>query len=220
MLKNVKSLPPHQTRGLYSILEQAHIYLFLQNLVSSRSRKKKFLLQYAGPLDSLRIADVGCGPGNICSLLPPNCFYVGIDLNHDYIQTARRQYPDRTFLYGDARALRPTSELAFGTFDRVLAFSVLHHLGDAEVESFLKQAARLLRPDGFLLTVDGALTKRQNILARWLIKHDRGAMARTPEQYEALLSSTFRICKSEVRTDLLRVPYTHYICQASNPREV
>ncbi len=214
----MKQTSPHRTLGLYSLLGQAHVYSLLQNLVSSQRRRKTFLEQYAGSLHSLRIADVGCGPGSVCDLLPSDCFYVGIDVNQDYIRAAQRMYSNRIFLHGDVRTLSATSHLALGSFDRVLAFSLLHHLDDEEALSFLKQAARLLRPDGFLLTVDGALTKPQNVFARWMIKHDRGSMVRTPERYEELLSSVFATCRSEVRTDLLRIPYTHYICKASHPR--
>jgi SAM-dependent methyltransferase len=215
----LKNSSPHQTHGLYRILGHARVYSILQDLVSSQQRRKEFLSRYVGSLHSLHIADVGCGPGTITGLLPPDCIYVGIDVNLDYIQAAKRMYPDRIFLHGDVRALSDSSQLVMGSFDRVLAFSLLHHLDDDEAISFLRQAARLLRPEGFLLTVDGTITKPQNIIARWLIKHDRGAMVRTPEGYEELLSSVFITCRPEVRTDLLRIPYTHYICKASNPRE-
>ncbi len=187
-------------------------------MVSSRERRKNFLSQYVGSLHSLRIADVGCGPGSIVGLLPPDCYYVGVDVNYKYIRAAKRMYPNRIFLHGDVRALKNSSELPVSSFDCVLAFSLLHHLKDDDAKIFLRQAARLLRPDGFLLTVDGALTKPQNVFARWIITHDRGSMVRTPERYEELLSSVFATCRSEVRTDLLRIPYTHYICKASHPR--
>jgi SAM-dependent methyltransferase len=142
----------------------------------------------------------------------PDVDYTGVEPEERYIAQARRQFGDRArFILGTASS---TILDDLGTYDIVLAVAVMHHLDDGEARELLRLARRALCPGGRLVTVDCCYTDEQSSVARFLIGLDRGRHIRTPEHYERLIGGFFPSCSSTVRHDLLRVPYTHFICEA------
>jgi SAM-dependent methyltransferase len=162
-----------------------------------------------------RVLDIGCGPVAILSRLPADVDYVGLDLDHRYIEEARLRYGNRGSFY--VRALTPQAIDDLGTFDVVLSIGVLHHLDDDEADTVFASAAKVLRPDGRLVTVDGAIVKARNPVARVLLKLDRGRHDRSPEAYLALARRYFPDSTAFVFHDLLGVPYTHCLIEAQAP---
>lgn len=53
-------------------------------------------LNAAGPIEGKSVCDVGCGYGDLLRFLPP-CRYLGVDVNEEFIDAAREQWPDRWF---------------------------------------------------------------------------------------------------------------------------
>ena len=102
-----------------------------------------------------------------------------------------------------------------GTFDLVMAIGVIHHLNDAQAAKLFELARRVLRPGGRLVTFDGCYVPRQSRIARWMLAHDRGRFVRTQEEYLRLASAHFSKVESQIRHDLLRIPYTHLILRCS-----
>jgi hypothetical protein len=66
-----------------------------------------------------------------------------------------------------------------------------------------------------MVTIDPALTTPQHWMARLIIRNDRGRHVRSATEYELLVRPAFSKVVMEVRTDLLRLPYTHVIMQCS-----
>ncbi|SDT99769.1 Methyltransferase domain-containing protein [Amycolatopsis keratiniphila] len=88
------------------------------------------------------VIDVGCGAGLAVSELSARGFRaVGVDLSEEMIDEARRRWPERDFLLGDAYAL-PVD----GGFAGYRADKVFHEL--AEPELALAEARRVLVPGG------------------------------------------------------------------------
>jgi SAM-dependent methyltransferase len=197
-----------KNRGLYGLLARAGIYSRIQNLLGGEDAKRLFAAQYIKPERENRIVDIGCGPASILPYLG-EVSYVGIDPQDSYIQAARTRYGRYgTFIHG--RIDEVADRLEEGA-DIVLAIGVLHHLDDEQARALIRVARRVLKPKGRLVTFDAALTRPQHPIARILARLDRGRNVRLPEDYLALARTSFDRVDADLRTDLLRIPYTHFI---------
>ena len=72
-----------------------------------------------------------------------------------------------------------------------------------------------LRASDELHALDGTLIPGQSTIARNLVLRDRGQNIRTPEAYAGLARQAFTEVTCDIRTDMLRVPYTHCILQCT-----
>jgi len=130
-----------------------------------------------------RVLDVGCGPGTNATHFAASD-YVGVDVNPDYVEDARRRHPGE-FIVADASHLEGRVE---GTFDFVLVNSLLHHLDDATVERTLTGLVPLTAPDGFVHVLELCRPSGAGI-ARALARADRGAFPRPLAEWRELLES-------------------------------
>jgi SAM-dependent methyltransferase len=123
---------------------------------------------------------------------------------------ARRRFPHATFIC-DRISEYTLPQRSY--FDVVLALGVIHHLDDVEALQLFDIAYQALKPGGKLVTCDGVHAKGQSSSARYLIRRDRGNYVRDEEGYLRIASRVFRNIKSTIRSDLLRIPYTHLIME-------
>ncbi len=96
-----------------------------------------------------RALDIGCGTGKQISLAPEGTESVGIDLSHPMLRQANRNVPGRC-VHGDATAL-PFDD---AEFDLVYTQLALHEKETEVVDGLLREARRVLSPDGRLVVVD------------------------------------------------------------------
>ncbi|HYG65837.1 MAG TPA: class I SAM-dependent methyltransferase, partial [Thermoanaerobaculia bacterium] len=139
--------PAHRSRGLYRLLEPAAAYELLQRLVGAGPARGRFVQEILRPRPGDRLLDIGCGAGGLLDALPDHVAYVGYDLNPRYIESARRRHGARGEFH-QARAGEPPAEMLAGTFDLVVAKSILHHLDDREAGELMEVARRALKPGG------------------------------------------------------------------------
>lgn len=194
---------------LCSALNVPLLYRIFWNLIGGPAYIKAYVDQYVKPQADCRILDIGCGPGNTVPYFPA-AEYVGFDPDPNYIETARRRFPQATFVCDrvSAYSLGQRSH-----FDFALALGVVHHLNDAEAVQLFQTAYQALKPGAKLVTLDGVLVPGQSAAARYLVLRDRGHFVRTEEGYRRLASQVFSQVKANVRHDLLRIPYTHLILE-------
>lgn len=205
----------HRSTGLYRIFESAAIYEGFQRLLGSDASRRRFVREFLRPFPGARILDIGCGTGAILDHLPTNVDYVGYDLNPKYIENARRRYRGRGRFFC-ARVEEAPDEP--GGFDMVLATAILHHLEDSEADRLIARAHRHLRPGGSLVTLDPVRHPGQSRVARLLVALDRGRRVRTPEGYRELAEAHFPSVETRLLTDLLPIPYSHFLMRASKQR--
>lgn len=215
---SVEAAPPaHVTRGLRRVLEAPAVYRFLQRRLGTDCGRRCFVRDFIRPFAGARLLDVGCGPAAILGALPPEVDYVGCDLNPAYIRSARETYGARgQFFCADLTGADSLAGNA-GGFDIILASALLHHLDDDAASRLCAGAHALLKPGGRLITLDGVYVPGQPWLARYLLAKDRGQAVRTPEGYLRLLGSWSGEVQATVRSDLMIVPYTHFIMVATKP---
>ena len=205
-----------RTGGIRAPLSSARVYSAFVGLVGGGSRgKRRFVDEYLRPKPGDEVLDIGCGPAAILESMPTDVYYVGIDVSPTYVAAARRRFGDRAeFRCADVRE----ADLPARSFDLVLAMGVLHHLDDEGARALLRLAARVLRDEGRMVTLDGAFVSDQSRLARWVVSRDRGTSIRSPSGYEALAEPFFAKVEQTIRHDLVRIPYTHSIMRCSAPR--
>ncbi|MFT3882725.1 MAG: class I SAM-dependent methyltransferase [Gemmatales bacterium] len=163
-----------------------------------------------------RVLDIGCGPGDILSVLPDDVQYVGVDLSPSYIKKAQAKFGSRgTFLCCAVDAVNP-DEIG-GKFDLAMANGVVHHLNDDEAKALFRLSATKLKPDGRFCSFDGCFTEKQHWFARWMLRNDRGRFVRKQPAYEALAATAFSSVNATIVHDLTNIPYTHIILECRNP---
>jgi len=196
--------------GVRSALSLPAVYRAFINLAGGDRAYREFVGRYARPRPGDHVVDIGCGTGHLVLFLP-GVDYVGYDADPDYIDAARRRYGRKgSFFLAGVGSPPPLPDHGF---DLAIAFGVIHHLGDAAAGALFRDARALLMPGGRLVTCDGSYAEDQSRVARWLIAHDRGQAIRTQGTLEALARTHFTDVRSDVRHDLLRIPYTHVILE-------
>lgn len=197
-----------------SVLGRAAFYRCYRTLViSSEYHSKLRALLELRP--GSRVLDLGCGTGDLLESLPGDIDYVGIDASERYIEAARRRYKDHHQF--QVRRIGAGEVTPAEGFDAVIACGLLHHLDDSDADELADTAYRALRPGGTVTTIDPVLLAEAPLLAKILIRWDRGAHVRTAHQYERVFARVFPDVEVIVRDDLLRVPYVHAIVRARRP---
>jgi ubiquinone/menaquinone biosynthesis C-methylase UbiE len=199
--------------GAYRLITIPSIYKMLMFSLGADKAIARYVDDVLQPRAGMKILDVGCGPANVLSYLPP-VDYTGIDLNEKHIACARQRYGDRgRFIVGNAANDLKQEE---NTFDLINVSALLHHLGDSEAVSLFTSLKRLLKENGRIVTIDNVWLPKQRVALKLINKLDSGINIRTPEGYLGLLSGLGFDIQTRVFHDLLRIPYDHFIMIAHN----
>ena len=99
-----------------------------------------------GDRRDLRILDAGCGTGGNLRFLARYGQVFGIDLAREAVAPGAQHLPG-VLVQGSVLDL----PYATGSFDLVTSFDVLYHRAVADERVALREAARVLRPGGYLL---------------------------------------------------------------------
>lgn len=185
------------------------MYRLLGRLIGPRARAT-YAGEYVRARPRDRILDVGCGPADILSHLP-EVSYLGFDISPRYVEAARANFGNRGQF--ECRSISDPNGIESESFDLVLANGVLHHLPDSEAIHVIAIAHTCLRVGGRLVTLDGCFVPGQRSLARAMLRLDRGRYVRSGEAYQHLAKTRFQNVQLHIRSDLLRIPYTHAIME-------
>ncbi|GAB09713.1 putative methyltransferase [Gordonia araii NBRC 100433] len=110
-------------------------------------RDRDLVASWARDIDG-PIVDVGCGPGQWTAFLHDDgASVVGVDPVPEFIDEARRRYPDAHYAVGRAGAL----DFPPGSKAGILAWFSLIHVDPAALDPVLDDVARVLKPGGRLL---------------------------------------------------------------------
>lgn len=132
----------------------------IRSLYVAESDVEAAILEAAGPGPFRRLLDLGSGTGRMLKLLGPHADKsLGLDLSQQMLNIARaeavRAGLEVELRHGDIFGTRLPSEFA----DLVVVHQVLHYLGDPAAA--VKEAARIVAPDGRLIIVDFAPHKHE-----------------------------------------------------------
>jgi SAM-dependent methyltransferase len=120
-----------------------------------------------------KVADVGCGPGQVgAHLATLDLDVIGIDLSPGMVEVARTRYPDLEFRVGDMIAPGGLGAPDAAWAGAVCSYSIVHFGASERVLAFT-ELARVIRPGGWLLlgfhtsTADHATGERSHIDDWW-----------------------------------------------------
>ncbi|PWB38776.1 MAG: hypothetical protein C3F02_01650 [Parcubacteria group bacterium] len=130
--------------------------------------------------------DIACGTANAARYVRGQ--YTGIDLNDNYLDYARHQYPRAKFLCLDFNDLKFDEKY----FDCTIVTNFIHHLSDTELGQLLYKIRYFTR-DRMILS--DLLPNQLNFLAKILYNLDQGNNIRTAENQEKIISRYFKIEK-------------------------
>ena len=193
-------------------LEISSVYAKLMNFLLGGNTYTTLVSEYIKPTNGCAVLDVGCGPAAILDFLP-SVKYVGLDHNPKYIAAATKKFGAKgTFICAGVDQL---NDHGLQTFDRIIILGVMHHLDDQQLTQLMRSLKDRLNRDGVLITFDVAYEDKQNLIAKFLAKNDRGKFVRTKDQYLEFISPTFSVEQADLHHDLLRVPYTHLLTRST-----
>ncbi len=195
------------TSGLRSILSLPIIYNLLQSLMGGKSSRDDFSKNFIKPKCGMTILDIGCGPAEILKSMP-RVNYFGFDINANYIDRAKKTFGDA----GRFNCEILTEEIltTLPPFDIVLALGLLHHLDEDKAIEVLKLASLALKPGGRFISIDPCWDHSQNLIAKLLIRFDRGQNVRDDNGYKKLVGAVFPMMNIEIKHTKW-IPYTHCI---------
>ncbi|MFJ6530966.1 methyltransferase domain-containing protein [Microbacterium sp. NPDC091662] len=167
----------------------------------------------------LRILDVGAGGGDLCRLLAWRLRHDGLDAEITALDADERAIRwasahDRGAGIRYRRALTTELVAAGETYDVVLSNHVLHHLGDAELRTVLRDSVQLAAPDGLVSHHDIARSRMAHVLfdaATWPIS--RTLLADSFIREDGLIS----IRRSYTVSELAAIAPTDWIVRGGVP---
>ena len=133
-----------------------------------------------------RVLDVGCGPGTNARHFG-NSEYLGIDMNEQYIESAKRRYGDRFVAADAAEFVAKPSE----RFDFILVNSFLHHIDTPTTRRILSNLARLLTEDGHIHMLEPELPPSASV-ALFFARSDRGKFVREKQEWTEIFQEAFQ----------------------------
>ena len=136
-----------------------------------------------------KVLDAGCGFGHLAKYFD-QCDYTGVDIDPERIEWAKKNIGEtdrRRFRVADIS----NTGFGSGSFDKVLAYGLLHHLSDEQAGSCLKEFSRVCKGD---IVFSDPVYSRFHLVNNLLCRMDRGEYVRDKKGYLDLCgrSLTFR----------------------------
>lgn len=191
---------------IYNFINNPLIYKIIQGVMSGTSFRNSIIKKNITK-KNLKILDIGCGPAQILEHIP-QCDYYGYDIDRRSIQYAKKKYHQKNYHFY-CKKFNKTELKKLPKFDFIIFFGILHHLSNKEVHEILKLCKKIMKKNSKLLTEDPILLENQNVVAKFLIKKDRGLNVRKKREYIGLLKKHFKKIKNKVIHQYF-IPYTWF----------
>lgn len=196
----------------YKLLSNPYLYHFSQKVMSAVSFHEYLVKKYIKKRENLNVLDIGCGPAEILSVFK-NINYYGYDTNPNCINYAKKKFlsknPKLFCKKFDSKEVKKLPK-----FDVILLLGIIHHLNEEENKKLLILCRKALKKSGFILTEDPILIKKQNFIARFLVKSDRGLYVKEKKDYLKLLSKYYKKIESKIYHQKF-IPYTWFSTKCS-----
>lgn len=116
---------------------------------------KQLLANHVDVVENYSVLDVGCGNGSLLAAMSKSEMIrgYGVDISDEMVKTASEKYPQLEFRVAECE------QLPFGdaTMDAITVCAAYHHFPD--VDTFAKEAARVLKPQSYIYIAEIYLPK-------------------------------------------------------------
>jgi len=195
-----------KTTGIYKILSSYLFYRLTQRIMSAVSFRNNFAKNFIKNKNNY-ILDIGCGTADILESIPNN-YYYGFDISQNYINYEKKKFINKNYhFFNEKFSLISIKKLP--KFDFVILFAILHHLSNIEIKGLFLNVKRVLKKNGVILIVDPVFIKKQNFIAKLLIKLDRGKNIKNFKEYNVTLKKYYQKITYKI-THQKFIPYTWY----------
>ncbi len=191
---------------IYNLINKPFVYKFIQKVMSGTSFRNNIVRKNI-TRENLKILDIGCGPAEILEHIP-KCKYYGYDIDKRSIKYAKEKYHQKNYHFY-CKKFSKTEVRKLPKFDFIIFFGILHHLNNDEVDMILNLCKKTMKKKCKLLTEDPIFIEKQNIIAKFLIKRDRGMNVRKKNEYVNLLKKHFKKVKPQISHQSF-IPYTWF----------
>jgi 2-polyprenyl-3-methyl-5-hydroxy-6-metoxy-1,4-benzoquinol methylase len=202
----------NQKTGIHNILNFSFFYNLVESILGGKNAIRIFVSNYVVPIQGDNVLDFGAGTCILFEELQKvkNLSYTAIEPNHRYVENSKQKYgshANANFYTGSTEVLIQLNK----NFDKIIVCAVLHHINIDLWPQILHNLAKSLNYGGQIILLDPVIHEKQNWIARFLISIDRGKSIVDIDKYVKVLSECGYTINSTLRTDLLRVPYSHLI---------
>ena len=168
---------------LHKILEIPIVFHYQQKICNNYENILAEFSNYLKCTDK-KIIEIGCSTGFCANEIidMKNNNYTGVDIERNYIEQAKKLFPDGNWICQDARNLSFNDN----TFDIVIFNGVVHHMDDDLFKGCLKEVKRIVKGSGVIL-ISEPVFNYKDILSTLFLKLDRGKYIRKSEEYEKLV---------------------------------
>lgn len=120
-------------------------------LISKIDCLHRIALRHLAPPATLRILDVGCGPGLTTSLMSDRFLSAtGLDVSSGLLDYAKSKHANSKFVHYDGSVM----PFVTGTFDVAVAINVFHHIPPYHRDNVLAEMLRVVRPGGMVALIE------------------------------------------------------------------
>jgi ubiquinone/menaquinone biosynthesis C-methylase UbiE len=162
--------------------------LYRTSLAHSELHDLESALEALPDLPGLSVLDIATGAGHTAFFFAQkHADTFAVDINEDMLRVAQEESDKRSL---SIRFLKcPADDLMFDdeTFDVASCRLAAHHFQD--VDAFIAEVARVLRPGGTLLVIDNVVPDDDSETAQWLNRYER---QRDPEHQVCLSASVWK----------------------------
>ena len=193
-----------------NILNFPFMYQLLQTICLTENFRKNVITEKIKS-DNQIILDIGCGPGNMIKYLKFVKYY-GFDSDKNYIDYAKNKYKECSFFLEEF-SLKSTKKIE--KVDTVLLSGLLHHLSDDEIKELMSAIKLSVKKKFQIIILDPVIYEKQNSIARFLIKNDRGKFVRDEIAYLKLFKEFQLNYKHKIHHQKI-VPYTWIVSEITS----
>lgn len=178
------------------------LWLLFQYIFGATRAKRRLALQF---LDNHKsVLEIGCSVGLVSEAFADKdeLHYLGIDIDEGAIEFAKSRLDHLTNLRFEAVDIQVLSERG-QQFEYVLFANILHHTDDELSVKLLKQASKLVSPNGIMVLMEpDMLRPTDGFLIQQLYKLERGQFRRSPDGYKNLIKAAGLECLEILSEDV------------------
>jgi SAM-dependent methyltransferase len=173
------------------VLDNPYMFNYVRYLLAGRQKNiKTFIKNNLDRYQCKSIADICSGTGDFAELIPKDAYYVGWDINEDFINYARKRYRgdrSKSFIKVDILNAKETIN---ENFDAVMLISTLHHFSDDELNTLLPFVKKIARK---VIIIADIIPDPPHILQKIFAKIDRGKFVRPKDEKIKILKKYFKV---------------------------